>query len=184
MLFTKTGNRQQVPGRPIRMRTLGLLAAVLVIGATLSACRPAAAGQQAPGGSGSSGAASAPAPGPAPNGPASRPSAEPPPPPGPGEPTVRHVRKVGQNDLRSQVVVRFGDLLEVAPAGRPGGWRVADYPTDVLRLQGTADPADSHTFLAVAIGVGQVTLTPARGAGDPFTVQVRVQRDLMVPPLP
>lgn len=79
------------------------------------------------------------------------------------------------------MTVRVGDLLEVAPAGRPGGWRVADYPSSILRLQGTASAAGSHTFLAVATGEGRVALAAAT---ETFVVRVRVLRDTVVPAPP
>jgi hypothetical protein len=34
----------------------------------------------------------------------------------------------------------------VTPPDRPGGWRVTDYPADILQLDGSAAAAPSHTF--------------------------------------
>jgi hypothetical protein len=79
------------------------------------------------------------------------------------------------------VVVRFGELLDVVPAGRPGGWQVADYPKDILRLRGDAGPGAHHVFVAVALGAGEVRLV---GGGVAFTVRVRVLRDFVQPPQP
>ncbi len=83
--------------------------------------------------------------------------------------------------------MRVGDRLDVTPAARPGGWVVADFPPAVLRLQGSPRAATSHTFVAVAVGEGSLTLSPAgpeaKSTGA-FIVKVRVLRDTVLPPAP
>jgi hypothetical protein len=86
---------------------------------------------------------------------------------------------VGRADNGHEVVVRFGELLDVVPATRPGGWQVADYPKEVLRLRGDPGPGAHHVFAAVALGGGEVRLV---GGGDVFAVRVRVLRDFVQPP--
>jgi hypothetical protein len=100
--------------------------------------------------------------------------------PAEGEPPA-HVRTVGPADNGHEVVVRFGELLDVVPAERPGGWQVADYPKEVLRLRDSAGPGAHHVFVAVALGAGEVRLV---GGGTVFTVRVRVLRDFVQPPQP
>ena len=83
--------------------------------------------------------------------------------------------------------MRVGDRLVVVPGGRAGGWVVAEFPTGALRLQGSPDAASSHTFLAIALGVGTLTLTaagPEAGSTGVFTVRVRVLRDIVQLPRP
>jgi hypothetical protein len=96
-----------------------------------------------------------------------------------------HLRKIGPDDQSREVVIRFGDRLDVVPASRAGGWVVTDYPTGVLRLQGSPGAASSHTFLAISLGEGQLTLAPAgpeaRSTGI-FMVRIRVLRDTVQPP--
>jgi hypothetical protein len=92
-----------------------------------------------------------------------------------------HPRRIGPADAGHDVTVRYGDLIQVTPPDRPGGWRVASYPKAILRPQTSTGPAAEHAFLAVAVGDGDVVLTPAAG-GDPFTVHVRVLRDMVQPP--
>jgi hypothetical protein len=98
-----------------------------------------------------------------------------------------HRRQIGPDDHGREVVLRFGDRLDVVPASRPGGWMVSDVPTGILRLQGSPAAARSHTFLAIAIGEGQLVLAPAgpeaRSTGL-FTVRIRVLRDTVQPPQP
>jgi len=89
-----------------------------------------------------------------------------------------HLRRIGPESQNGEVVLRFGDRLEVTPPGRPGGWRVTAYAADILRLDDSAAAAPSHTFVAVAVGQGQVSLGPS-GA---FAFRVRVMRDLVQPP--
>jgi hypothetical protein len=95
-----------------------------------------------------------------------------------------HTRSIGPADQAREVVVRFGDVLDVAPPGQPGGWTVTDYPKDILRLHGSAGAGAHHTFVAVAVGEGQIRLVPAAGRGAAFTVRVRVLRDFVQPPQP
>jgi hypothetical protein len=100
---------------------------------------------------------------------------------------VSHLRQVGPDDDGREVVLRFGDQLEVSPASRPNGWVVADYARSILRLQGSPDAADSRTFLAIAVGEGQLVLAPAGpqvGPADAFTLRIRVLRDTVQPPPP
>jgi hypothetical protein len=91
-----------------------------------------------------------------------------------------HVRAIGSDDNGHDVVLRFGDRLDVVPAPRPHGWVVADFTPEVLRLQGTADAASSHTFIAFAVGAGHITLTaagPDPSSSSTFTVAIHVLRD-------
>ena len=96
-------------------------------------------------------------------------------------------RPQGMYDQGHAVVLRYGDRLDVVPAARAKGWVVTGFPTGVLRLQGSPGPASSHTFLAVAVGEGQLTLAPAgpeaRSTGL-FTVRIQVLRDTVQPPQP
>jgi hypothetical protein len=100
---------------------------------------------------------------------------------------VPHLRTVGPQDQGHEVVLHVGDQLDVVPGSRAGGWVVADFPAGLLRLQGGPGAANSHMFLAVAVGEGQLTLTPAgpeaRSTGV-FTIRVRVLRDIVQPPQP
>jgi hypothetical protein len=88
-----------------------------------------------------------------------------------------HLRRVGPAGQGSEVVLRFGDRLEVTPPARPGGWPVTGYPAEILRLDGGAAAAAGHTFDAIAVGQGQISF-------GSFTVRVRVMRDLVQPPRP
>jgi hypothetical protein len=92
------------------------------------------------------------------------------------------LRRVGPGDQGGQVTIRVGDQLEVAPAGA-GPWQLTTYPKEILRLQGGDGPTDSVTFLAIAVGDGQVSLATAAG-GPAFTVRVRVLRDMVQDPAP
>jgi len=92
---------------------------------------------------------------------------------------MRRVRTVGPADDGGEVTVHVGDVLDVAPAMRPGGWRVTGYPKPIVRLQGPPAPADRHRFTVIAVGVGQ--LTPA-GPGGVFTVRINVLRNLVKRP--
>ena len=98
-----------------------------------------------------------------------------------------HLRTIGPEDQGHAVVLRFGDRLDVVPAARAKGWVVTRIPTGILRLQGSPGAASSHTFLAVAVGEGQLTLAPAgpeaRSTGV-FTVRIQVLRDTVQPPQP
>jgi hypothetical protein len=100
---------------------------------------------------------------------------------------VPHLRTVGPQDQDHEVVLHVGDQLDVVPGSRVGGWVVADFPTGVLRMQGAPGAADRHKFLAITVGEGQLTLTPAgpeaRSTGV-FTFRVRVLRDIVQPPQP
>ena len=57
----------------------------------------------------------------------------------------------------------------------------------VLRLEGQPGAANRHTFVAIRIGEGQLTLAPAgpeaRSIGL-FTVRIQVVRDTVQPPQP
>ena len=91
-----------------------------------------------------------------------------------------HLRRVGPESQNGEVVLRFGDRLEVTPPDRPGGWRVTEYPPDILRLDGSAAASPSHTFNAVAIGRGRISLAPAGPSPsvvDAFTMRIMVMRD-------
>jgi hypothetical protein len=98
-----------------------------------------------------------------------------------------HLHAIGPDDQGHEVVLRFGDRLDVVPASRPGGWVVSDFPAGVLRLEGNPGAATSHTFRAISVGSGQLTLAPAgpeaRSTGA-FTVRIRVLRDTVQPPHP
>jgi hypothetical protein len=101
----------------------------------------------------------------------------------PGSAEPPHVRAIGPADQAREVVVRFGDVLDVTPPNRAGGWQAADIPTNILRLRGSGGPAPKITFVAVAVGEGQLRLVPANGAaGNAFTVRVRVLRDTVLTP--
>jgi hypothetical protein len=98
-----------------------------------------------------------------------------------------HVRSIGPADQGRDIVLRVGDRLVVTPASRPMGWVVADFPTPALRLQGSPRGASSHTFLAVAVGEGPLTLSPAgpeANATGAYVVRIRVMRDTVLPPPP
>jgi hypothetical protein len=100
---------------------------------------------------------------------------------------MAHLRAIGPDDQGHEVVLRFGDRLDVVPASQPGGWVVADFPAGMLRLEGSPGAATSHTFLAISVGSGQLALAPAgleaRSTGV-FTVRIRVLRDTLQPPQP
>lgn len=94
---------------------------------------------------------------------------------------------MGPGDNGKQVTIRVGDTLTVVPAAKRQGWQVARYPAPLLRLQPVAAPAASVSFLAVAIGEGQLTLVPAGSdatAADTFTLRVQVLKDLEQGPPP
>jgi hypothetical protein len=98
-----------------------------------------------------------------------------------------HVRTIGPDDNGHEVVLRYGDRLDMVPATRPHGWMVTDFAADLLRLQASPDAASSHTFVAVAVGEGKVVLTAGGappGAAGVFTVRIRVIRDLIQPAQP
>jgi hypothetical protein len=95
------------------------------------------------------------------------------------EPTVR---TVGGDEQGSTITVRVGDVLDVVPPARSGGWRVTGYPSALLRLHGDPGPAARHAFDAYAVGEGSVTLAGSTPAV--FTVRVRVLRALVQNPQP
>jgi hypothetical protein len=99
---------------------------------------------------------------------------------------VPHLRQVGPGEEGREVVLRVGDQLDVVPVSRPDGWVVADYASGILRLQGSPDAAaHSHTFLAIAVGEGQVVLAPAgpqARSTSAFTLRIRVLRDTVQTP--
>jgi hypothetical protein len=98
-----------------------------------------------------------------------------------------HLRRVGPEGRDGEVVLRFGDRLEVTPPAQAGGWQVIAYPADILRLDGGPAAAHRHTFDAVAIGQGEVSLRPARSspsATGAFTIRIQVMRDNVQPPPP
>src|SRR4051812_24898532 len=51
------------------------------------------------------------------------------------------LRQVGPDRPNGEVVLRYGDRLQVTPPDVLGGWRVTEYPADVLRLDGDAAAA-------------------------------------------
>ena len=81
------------------------------------------------------------------------------------------------------ITVRYGGRLDVVPQTRSGGWRVTGYPAGILRLLGSPADAESHSFTAIAVGTGEITLVADREP-DTFTVRVRVIRDLTRHPRP
>jgi hypothetical protein len=91
---------------------------------------------------------------------------------------------VGPGDQGGTITIRYGGRLDIVPAGRPGGWSVTGYAEHILRLGGSANPADSHTFTAIAVGEGQVDLTADDRSAETFTVRVRVIRDMVQHPQP
>jgi hypothetical protein len=98
-----------------------------------------------------------------------------------------HVRTIGPDDNGREVVLRYGDRLDVVPATRPHGWTVTDFTAELLRLQRGPDAASSHTFVAVAVGQGNIVLAAegaAPGAAGVFTARIRVMRDLIQPAQP
>jgi hypothetical protein len=97
-----------------------------------------------------------------------------------------HVRRVEPQRQDSEVVLRFGERLEVTPPARAGGWQVIAYPAGILRRGGDQTAARRHTFDAVAIGHGDVSLLPARSSSavDAFTIRITVMRDNVQPPSP
>jgi hypothetical protein len=114
---------------------------------------------------------------------------EPTPEQGPSTPSgeasrMPHLRQIGPEEQGREVVLRFGDRLDVTPASRPDGWVVADFPSGILRLQGSAGAASSHTFLAISIGEGQLILAPAAPPAGDYRVRIRVLRDTVLPPQP
>ena len=99
-------------------------------------------------------------------------------------PRLRHARSESDGH---QVVLRFGDRLEVTPADHPAGWVVDDYTPAILRLDGSAAAADHHTFLATAVGDGRLSLAPAGPQAGPtgvYTLRIQVLRDTIQPPRP
>jgi hypothetical protein len=100
---------------------------------------------------------------------------------------VAHLRTIGPQDQGHVVVLRFGDRLDVVPAARARGWVVTQFPAGVLRLESRPAAASRHTFVAIAVGEGQLTLAPAgpeaRSTGL-FTVRIQVVRDTVQPPQP
>jgi hypothetical protein len=98
-----------------------------------------------------------------------------------------HLRTIGPPEEGSTVVLRVGDRLDVVPPSRARGWVVVEVPTGVLRLNGSPGAAPSHTLMAVAIGEGQLTLSPAgpeaRSIGR-YSVRIRVVRDTVQGPGP
>ena len=91
-----------------------------------------------------------------------------------------HLRTIGSDDRGHDVALRFGDRLDVVPATRPHGWAVTEFTPEVLRLEGTADAADRHTFVAIGVGAGHITLAaagPGPGSTSTFTVAIHVLRD-------
>ena len=98
-----------------------------------------------------------------------------------------HLRRVGPQSRNGEVVLRFGDRLQVTPPARGGGWLVIEYPAHILRLDGSAAAVPSHTFDAVATGRGRISLVPAGPSPSvvaAFTVRIRVMRDNVQPPRP
>jgi hypothetical protein len=100
-----------------------------------------------------------------------------------GTPAGQH-RRVGPDDADRLITIRYGGRLEVVPHARPGGWQVTGYTASILRLIGSPAPADSHTFTAIAVGQGHVSLTAGNGSAHTLTVRVQVMRDLIQHPEP
>lgn len=96
-----------------------------------------------------------------------------------------HLRTIGPHEEGSTVVLRVGDRLDVVPASRAHGWVVVEVPTAILRLNGSPGAASSHTLMAVAIGEGQLTLSPAgpeaRAIGR-YSVRIQVVRNIVQGP--
>jgi hypothetical protein len=103
---------------------------------------------------------------------------------GEGPTAEPQLRVIGPGDQGGTITIRYGGRLGIVPASRPGGWSVTSYPNRVLGIAGSAGPADSHTFSAIAVGEGQVDLTAHDGSGKTFTVRVRVIRDMIQHPQP
>ena len=103
---------------------------------------------------------------------------------GEGPTAEPQLRVVGPDDQGGTIAIRYGGRLGIVPASRPVGWSVTSYPTRVLRIAGSARPADSHTFIAIAVGEGQVDLIAHDGSGKTFTVRIRVTRDIIQHPQP
>lgn len=83
-----------------------------------------------------------------------------------------------------EVAMRLGDRLQVTPPDKPAGWTVADYTSDILRLQDSNEAADSHTFLAISVGDARLSLAPADSQTRPtavFTLRIAVLRDVIQP---
>jgi hypothetical protein len=96
-----------------------------------------------------------------------------------------HLRTIGPHEEGSTVVLRVGDRLDVVPASRARGWVVVEVPTGILLLNGSPRAASSHTLMAIAVGDGQLTLSPAgpeaRSIGR-YSVQIQVVRDIVQGP--
>jgi len=102
------------------------------------------------------------------------------------EAPMSRLRTIGPADERHEVVLRFGDRLDVVPPARSGGWVVADLPA-IVRPEGRPRAASSYSFVAIAIGEGQLSLAPAGSqlpAARLFTVRIRVLRDTVQPQQP
>lgn len=98
-----------------------------------------------------------------------------------------HLRRVRHESQNREVVLRFGDRFELTPPDRTGGWWVTEYSAGILRLDGSGAAAPSHSFDAVAVGRGRISLAPAGESPatvDAFTVGIRVIRDNVQPPTP
>jgi hypothetical protein len=98
-----------------------------------------------------------------------------------------HLRTIGPHEEGGTVVLRVGDRLDVVPASRALGWVGVEVPTGIRRLNGSPGAASSHTLMAVAVGEGQLTLSPAgpeaRSIGR-YSVQIKVVRDTVQRPGP
>ncbi len=98
-----------------------------------------------------------------------------------------HLRTIGPQEEGSTVVLRVGDRLDVVPASRARGWAVVEVPSGILRLAGSPGAASMHTLMAIAVGEGQLTLSPAgpeaRSIGR-YSVRIRVIRDTIQGPGP
>ena len=101
--------------------------------------------------------------------------------------SVPHLRTIGPREQGGTVVLRVGDRLDVVPERRFGGWTVVEVPTAVLRLEGSPGAAGSHTLVAVAVGDGQLTLSPAGPEAHSigrYSVRIQVVRDTVQGPGP
>lgn len=97
---------------------------------------------------------------------------------------MAHLQQAGPDSDGHEVALRIGDRLQVTPPDDSAGWTVTSYTSDILRLQDSTEAADSHTFLAVAVGDGRLSLAPAAPRTRPtgvFTLRIRVLRNMVQP---
>jgi hypothetical protein len=100
------------------------------------------------------------------------------------EAPMSRLRTIGLDDEGHEVVLRFGDRLDVVLPGRSGDWVVVDFPAGILRPDETPRAPSSYGFVAIAVGEGQLSLAPASPkvhAARMFTVRIKVLRDTVQP---